>query len=80
MPIRALKIRTTPLPPRRDIPAPAALIRDERPRSVRLCRLGHELRVAADAVQTVGDREGGASQGRQELGYGGLLVSGEDEV
>lgn len=67
MPIRALKVRTPPLPPRLDVPAPAALIRHQRPP----VRLGHarvdKVRVLADRPQPVLDGEVGAPERAEHL-------------
>lgn len=49
MPIRTLEIRTRLLGSRRHIPAPAALIRNQRPRPICFFHAGDECRVVVDA-------------------------------
>lgn len=71
MPIRALEIRTAGLDIRRDVPTAAALVGDQG-QVVVVCYLLDEGGVGLDGMQTVGDGEGRATEGREGLGEGGF--------
>jgi hypothetical protein len=80
MSIRALKVRPGLLILGRDIPASAALVGDKRTRGVGFCDTSYEGGVSTNAGEAVVNAQGGALEGAEQLGHGGLLVLREDEV